>query len=121
MVTCPEDHCEVGPDLPVDPTLTSESIFPGLLPHPCSLEGSLAAGKELPATGKVRAPCGVFAGLDPSILGGHRGLSLRGLPRAGTTLDSRPQPWARCSHSGSQDLNSWAVCCILYQICVEGS
>lgn len=34
MVTCPEDHCEVGPDLPVDPTLTSESIFPGLLPPP---------------------------------------------------------------------------------------
>ena len=32
MFTCPEDHCEVGPDLSVDPTLTSESVFPGLLP-----------------------------------------------------------------------------------------
>ena len=28
---------------------------------------------------------------------GHRGLSPRGFPRAGSTLDSRPQPQARCS------------------------
>lgn len=28
---------------------------------------------------------------------GRRGLSPRGLPRARSTLDSRPQPWARCS------------------------
>lgn len=34
MFTCLEDHCEVGPDLSVDPTPTSESVFPGLLPTP---------------------------------------------------------------------------------------
>lgn len=28
---------------------------------------------------------------------GRQGLSPRGFPRAGSTLDSRPQPWARCS------------------------